>query len=110
MEKTLDFNSIKRHYLNIILNDEKKTKLQIMAPTKKLLDMVIEVLPKLDEAAPDEDELAALYNTAATAMKRNRKGIQVTPEELEEILDLEDLVNFYKSYVDWLTELAQSKN
>lgn len=110
MEKTLDFNSIERHYLNITLNNESKTKLQIMTPSKKLLDMVLKALPKLDEAAPDEDELAALYNTAALMMKRNRKGIQVTPEELEEILDLDDLIIFYKSYVDWLNKIAQSKN
>ena len=110
MAKTLDFNKIKRNYFKVTLNDENKTELQIMTPTKQMLEAVIEVLPKFDSAAPDADDLASLYEMAALLMSRNRKGIHINADTLTDILDMEDLALFFSAYVSFVNEISQSKN
>lgn len=110
MANTLDFNKIKHNYFKITLNDENKTELQVMTPNKQMLEAIIEVLPKLDGAAPDADDLASLYEMAALLMSRNRKAIRISADDLTEILDIEDLTVFFSAYVAFVNDIAKSKN
>ena len=107
---TLDFNKVKKNYFNVILNDEKQTKLAIMTPTKRLLTELMEMLPETTGGIPSEEELTSLYELTARLMSRNKTGKQVTAADLEEILDFEDLVTFFEAYTEFLTAAANEKN
>lgn len=109
MAKSLDFNKIKKNYLNITLNDENQTKLSVFTPTKILMSELMSNLPD-DMSNTSEEDLAELYDLSARLMSRNKQGITVTGEQLEEILDVEDLVIFFNAYTDFITELMNEKN
>ena len=46
----------------------------------------------------DLDALDEVYGVCAELMSRNREGVEVTAEQLAEILDFEDIVVFLQSY------------
>lgn len=110
MVQTLDFNKVKKNYLTITLNDEKKTKLLVMTPTKALLTELSTMLPDNADEIPGEDDLNALYELTARLMSRNKAGIRVTGAQLAEILDFEDLVIFFNAYTEFVSALANEKN
>lgn len=104
----LDFNLIKRHYLPITLNNEKKTHIDIMTPTKRMYD-VIQQLPELDgEVTPEE--LDTIYQVVARLMSDNKQRIRIEADELKECLDFDDLALFMAAYVAFLAEIASGKN
>ena len=104
----LDFNLIKRHYLPITLNDENKTHLDIMTPTKRLYSAIL-TLPDMEGEVKPED-LDQIYYVCAQLMSRNKQSRKVTREDLKECLDYEDLALFMAAYVNFLAEIASEKN
>lgn len=106
--QTLDFNLIKRHYLPVTLNNEKKTHIDIMTPTKKMFD-VIQSLPDLDgDITPDDLDL--IYTAVARLMSENKQRIRIEAEELKKCLDYDDLALFMAAYVAFLAEITSEKN
>ena len=110
MAQVLDFNKVKKTYLTITLNDEKKTKLLVMTPTKKLLTELSAMLPDNSDEVPDEEDLNALFELAARLMSRNKAGVHVTGDQLAEILDFEDLIIFFNAYTEFVSAAASEKN
>lgn len=109
MAQTLDFNKVKKNYFTVTLNDENRTRLMLMTPTKGLLEELGTMLPQGDDV-PTEEDLIALYDLTARLMSRNKTGIRVTGEQLAEILDFEDLILFFTTYTDFIKQLANAKN
>ena len=109
MAQVLDFNKRKKHYLTIVLPDENQTKLLLMTPTKKLITALMTMLPESAEI-PSEEDLAVLYELCAQLISRNKSGRKVTAEELEELLEFEGMIVFFKAYTDFVTELSNEKN
>lgn len=107
--KSLDFNKVKKNYFTLVLNDENQTKLLLMTPTKKLLTELSEMVPDDVDNASEED-LTELYNLSARLMSRNKQGIKITGEQLEDILDFEDLIIFMNAYTDFIVSLSNEKN
>lgn len=110
MAQVLDFNKVKKSYLTITLNDEAKTKLLVMTPTKKLLTELSTMLPDDMDEVPDEEDLNSLYALTARLMSRNKAGIHVTGDQLAEILDFEDLIIFFNAYTEFVSAAASEKN
>jgi len=109
MAKSLDFNKVKKKYLNITLNDDDQTKLQLMTPLKKQVQELNNMLTD-NAAEPTDEDLAALYELAAGLMSRNKQNYKIEASLLEEILDYEDLVIFFNAYTDFLVEVSTVKN
>lgn len=113
MAQTLDFNKLKKNYLTIVLNDEDKTRLQVMTPTKRLLSELMSLLPDISGLSgdmPTDEDLDALYEFCARLMSRNKAGKKITKEQLAEVLDFEDMIVFFEVYTDFVTEISGSKN
>ena len=110
MTQILDFNKVKKNYFTVTLNDEKKTKLLIMTPTKKLLTELSTMLPDNTDEIPSEEDLNALYELTARLMNRNKTGVKVTGDQLAEILDFEDLIIFFNAYSEFIAGAANEKN
>lgn len=110
MAQTLDFNKFKKNYLTIVLPDENKTRLQVMTPTKRLLSELATKLPDTSGGMPTEEDLNALYEFCAQLMSRNKAAVRITGEQLAECLDFEDLIAFFEIYIEFVNEIASSKN
>ena len=109
---SLNFNNIKKTYMTITLPDEKNTKLMLMTTTKSIMDrlMAMEefITTGIDEVGPGV--LDDLYKVCADIMNRNKGGRKITSDYISEILDFEDLVIFFNSYLEYVGGIADSKN
>ena len=106
--KTFDFNKRKKEFLTVTLPDEKKTVLLIGNPTKKISDELTSFYDSIDAA--DESVVDDLYHICAQIMSRNKGGIEISKEYIEDILDIEDVVSFISSYADFIGSIYQQKN
>lgn len=110
MVKSLNFNNLKKQYLTVTLPDEKKTVLMIGTPTKKLMSELVTLQGTLDDMQEDGEKLGVLYETCSKIMSRNKTNTPVKKEYLEELLDFEDVMVFFTSYMKFVEEINQRKN
>ena len=114
MSKTLDFNSINRPVLELVMLDEAKTVIKVGTPTEKLVEELQATMPELQNVLSTGDKSAVelCYDLAARLINCNRSFITVTAEELREKyrIDLEGLVIFYSAYLDFIQEINNAKN
>lgn len=113
MSKSLNFNNVKKRYLSVTLADENNTTLLIGTPTKALMDDLTSLQDNLETIGDDVDNIEALddlFASCARIMSRNKGGIKITKEFLEDIFDYEDIMIFFNAYIDFVSELANSKN
>lgn len=114
MAKTLDFNVIVPPTLPLVMCDAERTKIDVVAPTEGLVEELDAVAPYMKEALETDEETSvpAIYNLAARLISCNKQGLRVTPEQLRDKykLNLEALIVFYNTYMDFLNEVAGAKN
>jgi hypothetical protein len=112
MANTLNFNNVKKRYLTVTLADEKKTTLMIGTPTKAILDEMESLQGAIEEFNDDtsSEALDSVYLLCARLMSRNKGGIKITKENLEEIFDFEDIVIFFNAYISFVHEVTRTKN
>lgn len=110
MSKSFDFNKIKPKTMAVTLSDEKKTSLMVMTPDKRLKDELTFIYEDIKDS--DEDEISeALYELTSKIMSRNKQGIEITSEKLKELYpDVNYIMAFLNAYVEFIDEMANSKN
>lgn len=110
MAKSLNFNNIKRQYLNVTLNDEKQTVLLVGTPTKAIFDELTGLQETLKAGDMASDALNDLYGVCAKIMSCNKTGKKITTEYLSEIFGFEELIIFINAYLGFISEIANQKN
>lgn len=114
MAKTLDFNTVERPTLRLIMLDDDKTRIDVSTPTEKLVEELQQIAPQLTRMmdAPTEMQNKDIYELAARLINCNRSGIVVTAEELRDKfhMNLESLLIFFNAYVEFIDEITHAKN
>lgn len=110
MSRNLDFNTLKKQYLPVTLNDEKKTKLLLTTPTKSVLDDFIRINDYIGEENVGDEAIDELYRVIARVLSHNKAGTRITKETVEELLDFEDVIVFIHAYTAFIDDVVNSKN
>ena len=110
MAKSLNFNNIKKQYLNVTLNDEKQTVLLISTPTKAIFDELTSLQDILKNDELQSDALNDLYEICAKIMSCNKTGKKITSDYISDLFDFEDLLIFINTYTDFIGEITNRKN
>ena len=113
MAKPLNYHNVKKKYLTVTLADDKKTTLLIGTPTKAVMDDIVLLQDSLDAISEEETSIELIndiYRACAKIMSRNKGGIEITNEYLENLFDLEDIIIFFNAYIDFIDEVASEKN
>ena len=116
MAKTLDFTTKKKQFMTVKLNDAEKTTLVINTPTKEVFDILFECFGKLNEMEKTNDPkvikntFGELYEVCAMAMSHNKNRKHITAADLAKMFDFEDLLLFFNAYMDFVGEVAATKN
>lgn len=112
--RTLDFNTVERPTLRLVMQDDARTEILVTTPTEGLIEELEHIRPKFEAMVTDKDkfDIQALYEFAAKAMNCNRSLVAVTAEELagKYRMNLESLVIFFAAYVDFIEGIANLKN
>ena len=112
--KSLDFNTLQRPYLELTMQDTERTVIKVSTPTEALIEEFELAVPQL-QALPktaNTEAVQASYNLAAKIINCNRSFITVTADELREKykIDLEGLIIFFSAYMDFISEIYNEKN
>lgn len=114
MAKVLDFNTIERPVLELVMQDDERTHIRVSTPTESLVEELAQLAPQLDKVlqSKDAESVAAIYDLAARLINCNRDCIKVTPEDLrgKYRMNLESLIIFFGAYVDFINEVTNAKN
>lgn len=111
MSKVLDFTKVKKEYLTVKLNDEKKTVLMVGTPTKAILSEFIAINDRItDEGGADAEAVNDLYRVCAKVMSFNKMGVKISADYLGEFFDLEDVMTFFNAYGDFISSATNVKN
>lgn len=116
MAKKLDFNSVEPLVLELTMTDEARTRISVTTPTEGLIEELQLVSPKLQAALKDSNDACTeeIYDLAARLMSCNLEGLKVTKDELRNKnkygLNLEKLIFFFRSYIEFINEITHEKN
>jgi hypothetical protein len=112
MAKTLNFNTIKKQYLTITFNDDKKTTVMVGTPTKSIMNEMIALSDSLESDGDNisQETIDELYYVCARVISRNKTGVKIDKEYLEEVFDIEDIFVFFDAYMSFVTALGNEKN
>lgn len=110
MAKPLNFKKIEKSYLPITFNDEKGTTILVGTPTKAILDEFISYQDKIDDLEENRDATNDLFEICAKTMSRNKTGAKITRKYLESVFDMEDIKIFFHAYIEFISEIVNSKN
>lgn len=110
MGKTLDFNTRKKEYLTVKLNDENKTVLMIGTPTKAILTEFLLINETIGDDGADMEAIDSLYDVCAKVMSFNKGGINITSDYLSTFFDVEDIMVFFNAYTEFMASVTNSKN
>lgn len=110
--QSLDFNKIDKNYLTITLTNGKNYLLK--SPSKRLLDKILSVnsiFKNEDVTSTDINPqmIEDLYQISAEIMSTNKTNTIVTVDEIND-WDIEDLVLFFNTYMNYLESITNSKN
>lgn len=114
MKKTLDFNSLQRPTLELIMPDEARTVINVTTPSEALLEKLTANLDALEAAAKraDVEGIRQSYILAAEVISCNLEGQTVTAEELRDKykLGIDYAILFFNAYLDFIQEIKDAKN
>lgn len=112
--RTLDFNTVERPTLRLIMQDEARTEINVTMPAEGLIEELQFVRPKFEAMATGGDKFDArqLYELAAKLMSSNRELRTLTAEDLagKYRMNMESLVIFFGAYVDFVEAVQNLKN
>lgn len=109
----LDFNKINKTYLTITLTDGKTY--MLTTPTKRLLSKILSmdsILKTSEEenTSINEETIDSLYEISAEIMSTNKTNTKVDSEELANLMDIEDLILFFNTYMSYIEKVTNLKN
>ena len=115
MAKVLDFTKMKRPTLSLIMKDEKRTRIEVTLPTEQKIQELVSVSELLEDSAREPGNANTtneVFNFAADLISFNLAGLQVTGDDLRHKygLTLDEIIGFFDVYVDFISEVVNSKN
>lgn len=114
MAKTLNFNSVRRPTLNLVMKDEAQTQIRVTVPNQALIERLQAVTGELQDIVNDKSgaSVEAVYDLSASLMSCNTEGLAVSAADLRDKyhLELEELIIFFSAYLDFINEVTSAKN
>ena len=114
MPKTINFNSINRPYLRLIMQDDAQTTIDVTTPTEAMVEELTATAPELEDVLKtmDANSIRAVYDLAARLISCNLMGLPVTVDDLrgKYRMNLDSLIVLFSAYVEFIEELTKAKN
>ncbi|QXE20000.1 hypothetical protein [Clostridium sp. 001] len=96
-----DLNKISKRYFDIKVRN---VRLQLEAPTKKMLNKVVSLSGVKDIEAPD-----TLYEAVNMILNKNKTHYKVT-KEFTDGLDIDEIIVILSEYFNWIKNTKNSPN
>lgn len=84
--------------------------LNVEVPKLKVLKRITKLSSVADTNNITEEDMKNLISALSIALSRNKEKYKVTEEWVEENVDILDVQNILNEYFTWINELPNSKN
>jgi phenylpyruvate tautomerase PptA (4-oxalocrotonate tautomerase family) len=98
----LDLTKIPRRYFEIKLKDERI--INVECPKLKVFRKIIEI------TEGGKDTIEELSEALAMALNKNKEGVKITSDYIEDSFDYDDIVEVLTQYFDWVKNLKSLPN
>lgn len=102
-----DMTKLKTRYFDIKLKNGRI--LNIEPPKMKVLKK-ISVLSEIKEEDLTGSDITNLLEAVSLALSKNKQGVKISAEKVEEEYDIFELVEFLTAYFNWVNQIQESKN
>lgn len=102
-----DMTKLKTRYFDIKLKNGRI--LNIEPPKMKVLKK-ISVLSEIKEEDLTGSDITNLLEAVSLALSKNKQGVKISAEKVEEEYDIFELVEFLIAYFNWVNQIQESKN
>ncbi len=101
-----DMTKFKTRYFDIKLKNGRI--INIEPPKMKILKKITALSEVGDNL--EEKDITSLTEAISLALSKNRQGIKITTEQIEEDYDIFEIIDLLKAYFDWVNTIQESKN
>ena len=108
---SFDFNKIKRTFYNVKLKDG--TIIRVKMPKKKTFEKIqaLRDFQQDDESVRIDDVLDTMAASVAECLNNNMNGVTITPEQVAEDYDIEEMTEIITEYFDkFVGSIQQNPN
>lgn len=105
-----DMSTLVKRYFTITLDDGRT--LELEPPKLKVLKKISQ-LSKLTGASDGEltvEDIESLSSAIALSLSKNKSNVNITPDEVEDMFDIDGMYDFLTKYFGWVSEIQSSKN
>lgn len=101
-----DMTKLVTRYFKVKLKNQKI--IDVEPPKLKVFREVTKLAKLVDDFG--EDEIDSLTKAVSLALSKNRQNYKVSPEQIEEWLNYDELYDLLINYFSWVNEVTNSKN
>lgn len=102
-----DMTKLVPRYFALKLPNE--SRIDVEPPKNKTIKKMLS-LSQTEEDAFTSDDFDNLIIALSMALSKNKQGRKISPEFIEENMNLDEMNELMKTYFDWVSEIKQSKN
>lgn len=103
-----DMTKLKTNYFNFKLKNGKI--LDIEPPKLKILKKMLGLSGSLDKEELSEKELDNLIEAVTLAINKNKQGYKITNDQVCDLFNINELMDFLTKYFAWVNKNQSSKN
>lgn len=105
----LDLTTLVKRYFTVKLPNGRT--LDVEVPKVKTMKKILRAAEEVQTKEGSEGAaFSSLTEALSLALSKNKQGVHITSDELEELLDYDDMELLMTSYFEWVAEVKSSKN
>jgi hypothetical protein len=105
----LDFTATQKKFLTIKLIDENT--IFVRMPNKQVFDSLNKLRDTITTlTVNDMESVNDIYSFMATILSNNKQGKEITSEYIGTLLDIEDIITLFNSYMEFVNGVTESPN
>lgn len=114
MARSIDFNALEQPTIEVVMRDDAKTKITVIAPSEALIEKLSANIDIIKNACKSDNpqSMDECYSLTAEFMSCNKEGLTITGEELRKKYNVNYvmLFVFLKNYMDFIDDIKNAKN
>lgn len=104
----LDLTIYKSRYYEVKISESETINLE--PPKRKQLKSILSLTKNMNKEELSDEDIDKIYEAAEIAFNKNKEGKTFKVDEIDELIPLNALYDFFEGYYGWVAENINQKN
>lgn len=104
----LDLTIYKSRYYPVKIGEDETVNLE--PPKRKQLKSILSLTKNMNKENLSDEDIDKIYEALLIAFNKNKEGKIFTEEQLDDLVPLNALYDFFEGYYGWVAENINQKN